>query len=1317
MREVYLDFGDGFVDVSHLVKYETLKYSQRAYNDSYRYAQNDCSFTLIYDELIFNQLYLGEAKVKIIKDSIPVFLGHTTPNKTKKYNGIVNISTYRIDAIDDLDYMEVEVGDIVYEDCKVLDPLNPTQSIIHKLANIAGWDNNRINSSVTIDTVIERFAPTSPEDLVLEVLNTLLYEYGYVLSLDANGNIEFHKWVFPSDTSYSVEFTEDNILLEIERKDSIKKYDSIKTYYYDIGFAEKVMLYRDSNCSYNADGTFKGVSVLNNTYYPFEANVIDETTGTNTIVEQEYTDESIRYFTNKAIKENLDYNYKAFSSDFSSMIATENHFLDSRYNSPMTVTHSFGNKKCQLLYHNTSGSSKDIWYSNVFGDVWYKSTERTCTIDIKDEVKDVYEYRSKYVFDKEVADRFTKALAALYKIGKVYYSFPSEADYAVGAVCRLVLKDTNVLAQIVEKTWNEDKEYWEYQIIQTSFEPLNITGTTTSVKVNVIPAGSFDFTTSSGQIIIPYTDNVPSFTNAIIELDVKRMGVSYLDDWTINAATTNCAGSFTSKGVYKISSVSSTAASITFTATNSFWGTLEKTVYISRASDEVGRPDTITGLTAVALQDGIYITWNTLGEGLKNTIKKIIVEINKGDGSGWVSFDATGIETTYSFYRPTDGYPEKEDFNSWRIRAKAVNIYNKESIEYGGGIAGVIVGTSHYLTWQPAIPTLIVNASNRSAASSWNSQKDFVYGNVVFHIQIAKLYQTNNSETVTDFSKEPSWSSPQTNSSFIRQFSSNFQTELENKTITEGYKYRYGDLTKAYKTSESYKEIRGNSFSQQLPLDQAVVEVVRQDDSGAEEIYLATVAENTTYRYRVRAVNLESEKMSEWSGLNQQGDEFTCTATSAIDAVQNAFNTANYIDGSITAKKIFTESLAAISANLGIITDGALQGSENVYLALSNIGGRKMGDFKFSNGTGDYIRGYTAADNKYYIEFKASKFEITAIGTVVKGSFYVSPENTVVNELGIPEDYYFRVDKDTGAVDVKGGFTAKTGSFSETLSAKTATIADSLTVDGIIKGNYVEINSSSGTSLYYKVGSIFGFSGALLVNVSAGETILITSNRSGETKLVQATRVAGLPNKLQQVWYDFKDSNIDVYIKAAPYSHRISVSSIYGLSSYDLKQVEFLPVEAKEAPIREPVFQNGDATIKDLTVGGKVKGNVDGNVKGNVTGDFVDSNRGSFSTLVAGNILKIGPRRNEASASRTSAWWFSFFEPHLSTGLSMRISGIARVLVFGYYMEFILTSVYRTSSTSMIVYGFRLTEPPSSASFTVEKNLNTTITSHHVIDL
>jgi hypothetical protein len=669
-RQVYLNFqdGNGFINVSDLVKYNTLTYTQRAFNDTYHYAQNECSFDIIYDSVIFPKLrYVTDDILVRIVDlndtvsisaendvllttengfyicaetniAIPVFYGHIPPSRSRTYDGILENTIFTLEAIDELDWMDVEVGDISYTNCKVYDPSDPTNSIVHKLALIAGWDSSKLVNDKFITTVIAKFAPTDTTNSVLETLDTLLYEYGYTLNLNTLGYIDPIKWNVSSDQVSSFTFDETNMIKEVSVTDEVRNYDSAKVTYYELGFAEKVRLFTDDNCGYNDDGTFAGYAILNGYYYPPAANATDETTGTNQIVYQEYTDDAIKYWTNKAIKENLDYSYKAFSSDFSSMVATENHFIDRIVDSGVTVvSETFYNKKCRLLLQNTSGSTKTLYANNVYGDVWYKSSERTSTVSNVDTPVKQYTYTMSYVYSKTIADAFVKALAAQYKIGKTVYKIISDYDHPIGSYVTVTMGDgTDQTCIIRERSFDESTEQYSYICIACSVDRGSLTSQTSTISVSVETASPYDYYVSVGQINIPYSGSTPDFTRAYTDFIIKQNGIDVSAYWNFSASVSGVTGAFDSVTInrYKISGISVLSGSVTITASRSGWSDLVSTVAVIKAIGEKGDDGTSVTLKG-SVTDYTYLPSSGQTEGDLYIVLNAGGGFDAGDGAVW----------------------------------------------------------------------------------------------------------------------------------------------------------------------------------------------------------------------------------------------------------------------------------------------------------------------------------------------------------------------------------------------------------------------------------------------------------------------------------------------------------------------------------------------------------------------------------------------------------------------------------------------------------------------------------------------------------
>lgn len=257
------------------------------------------------------------------------------------------------------------------------------------------------------------------------------------------------------------------------------------------------------------------------------------------------------------------------------------------------------------------------------------------------------------------------------------------------------------------------------------------------------------------------------------------------------------------------------------------------------------------------------------------------------------------------------------------------------------------------------------------------------------------------------------------------------------------------DVSKTYYEPNYYEYDRGSSklliYTDTVPPSSATQHDVRIDGVLVEDAYCWTETVNnemvnyisfevsmpspkdTTYWWRVYAYNATTESLQSKTSTNYTDAETTVFATSAYDVVKagitenalapDAVTMDKIAAGSITAQKILVESLAAISANLGAITDGSLVGSQNNYWYLSDEYNdqhqlvHRAGDFRVGGGSGDdFISCETSDGEHYHVEIHASQFNITAIGTVVKGEFYVSPTTATIDPgTGIPSSYFAKI--------------------------------------------------------------------------------------------------------------------------------------------------------------------------------------------------------------------------------------------------------------------------------------------------------------------
>ena len=164
---------------------------------------------------------------------------------------------------------------------------------------------------------------------------------------------------------------------------------------------------------------------------------------------------------------------------------------------------------------------------------------------------------------------------------------------------------------------------------------------------------------------------------------------------------------------------------------------LQEILALKGGSADVGNPDIPNIITASAGQDSIELECSIFGAGLNNAIKYIRWQIDKGEG--WEDITQTAVlKTEYKFRRNVDGYPEAQDLLGWNVRAKAVNLYGKESL----WSQGFPVNTSSYGTWLLNAPSIFTRISDRTVtlvlSQPVTAQAREVYGNVKYRVQVKR---------------------------------------------------------------------------------------------------------------------------------------------------------------------------------------------------------------------------------------------------------------------------------------------------------------------------------------------------------------------------------------------------------------------------------------------------------------------------------------------------------------------------------------------------------------------------------------------------
>ena len=356
----------------------------------------------------------------------------------------------------------------------------------------------------------------------------------------------------------------------------------------------------------------------------------------------------------------------------------------------------------------------------------------------------------------------------------------------------------------------------------------------------------------------------------------------------------------------------------------------------------VGNPDIPSHISAKAQEDGIVINFSPLLPGLKNTIRKFVIALNKGKKDQWTEMETTTTPFTYFFDRKVDAYPEYEILSTWKIKVKSVNIYDKQS----NFSSEVVVNTDIYGTWKVQSPHVYTRGNDRTItllfAQPPRSDSRKIYGSIRYGIVIRR----------PDIDKDATtWFTP---GDSLNPFPEIKQGKLHDNELN-------------YKKSTKTPIYRQETYTQTMPLQ----------GQGSKNI------KDTVYMFKVFAEN-EAGKSADTS--------VTVTALST--------NIMDIVNANATQKEIYVPDLSAISSNMGVIKQGSFNGSDNNFWSLSTIttGDKKYYEGEMRVGGKNQFFHVKPVINDleqivdYEIVFKVGKFEISSTSSKVDGEIIIMDE-------------------------------------------------------------------------------------------------------------------------------------------------------------------------------------------------------------------------------------------------------------------------------------------------------------------------------------
>jgi hypothetical protein len=465
-----------WTDVSSLVR-DSFSLTRRAASNDFHAATDLFNCTLLYDLTIYGKLrsMTTRANIRYYDDSNVIkFYGYFMPLTSYSYDGQLDTQMCDIEAQDYMELLRTPVGtaeddDVAYEDYKILDNSDPTHSVVHALFTKIGLSTDLIATGITISgtsTGVGAVTSSSYEEDAFTILDTLLYEYGYVCNWNEEGKFSPIKWIIPSGTAYAYAFTDNNIIESIDESVTPYEYEGNQVVWYGLEDKTGVRLYTE-DLPYDDDGEFSGYAVLAGFYYPPEASVIDSTTGDYQKVYQEYNDTGIRYKTaGRYVEEEYVRDFALAHADFSEILITKNHAVSDRKDDGLLRDlETFKNKRARIRYSNPNVTSRLLYYMHIDGDIVYKKTQQKTKIQTTSGALKLDSYESRFIFDITSADALCAAQYQAKVNGSRTYKFQSSSDVAEGAYV-LISLDNGVTAGgiVMEKVYDGLTKIYSYEV-------------------------------------------------------------------------------------------------------------------------------------------------------------------------------------------------------------------------------------------------------------------------------------------------------------------------------------------------------------------------------------------------------------------------------------------------------------------------------------------------------------------------------------------------------------------------------------------------------------------------------------------------------------------------------------------------------------------------------------------------------------------------------------------------------------------------------------------------------------------------------------
>ena len=333
-----------------------------------------------------------------------------------------------VTALDYLYFLDKKLNtNIIGTNYYIKKDTDTANSIFHLLLAAAGLTSY---VSGNILTQISVFKAVKGESII-EILDKILFEYGYCLYANESGAIGVKQLLKSSWTSAGT-ISNNEMYGELGINKNDPECEAAEIEWDELTYKSSIILAEDTT---NGDNTHRcNITVAAGSEYPEDSDTID------TYINYEST---------------LGEVYAATSASLS-ITKTAN-----------LTTQTFTNyfTKAQICIKNSSGTNGAITKLQITGNAYIKKTQNYSSRYIVSGTTKIYNYKANYIFDKTNAQTLADWLAQYFYNSRLKYSFTSKTSYNLGE-CYTLTESTlsiNTKVLIIKKTYNFKTGFYDFE--------------------------------------------------------------------------------------------------------------------------------------------------------------------------------------------------------------------------------------------------------------------------------------------------------------------------------------------------------------------------------------------------------------------------------------------------------------------------------------------------------------------------------------------------------------------------------------------------------------------------------------------------------------------------------------------------------------------------------------------------------------------------------------------------------------------------------------------------------------------------------------